>query len=154
MTGPTQAIVERALDQAAEGWMVGHVDRGYWLWNHANHAWFGGQLSTPFIEIAMPRPSDNRAGHAFADISPGDGHGVSLLVRVHPLLLRGQDPDWSRAVDSYLLHEMVHGWQVEALGWDWDPDNDWHGRTFQSKLAEVERGYALDLTVTRRNTWR
>jgi hypothetical protein len=134
--------------------MVGHLERAYWLWDRVNDRSFAGQLSTPWIEIAVPRPADNRAGHAFADIGHGDDHGVSLLVRVHPLLLRGHDPDWSRAVDSYLLHEATHGWQVEALGWDWDPDNDWHGRTFQTKLAEVQRDYDLDLAVTRRNTWR
>jgi hypothetical protein len=108
----------------------------------------------PFIEIATPRPADTRAGHAFADIGPGDDYGARLAVRIHPELLRGQDPDWSRALDSHLLHEETHAWQVEVPGWPWDPDNDWHGRTFQSKLAEVERAYSLDLTVMRRGTWR
>jgi hypothetical protein len=154
MTDSTQAIVERALDHAAQGWMVAHVERAYWLWGHANRACFGCALSTPFIEIATPRPTDNRAGHAFADIGPGEDYGVRLAVRIHPELLRGTDPDYARTLDSYLLHEQVHGWQLDALGWDWDPDNDWHGRTFQSKLAEVERAYSLDLTVTRRSTWR
>jgi hypothetical protein len=91
----TVTIFERALDHAAERWMVGHLERAYWLWDRVNDRSFAGQLSTPWIEIAVPRPADNRAGHAFADIGHGDDHGVSLLVRVHPLLLHGHDPDWS-----------------------------------------------------------
>jgi hypothetical protein len=153
MTDPTQAIVERALDQAAEGWMVGHLERAYWLWDRINERSFAGLRSIPLIEIATPRPADNRAGHAFADIGPAD-HGVRLVLRVHPELLRGHDPDWSRAVDGYLLHEATHAWQVEALGWPWDPDLDWHGRIFRSKLNQVEQDYDLDLAVTRRNTRR
>jgi len=148
------SIIDLALDQAAERWMLGHLERAYWLWDRINQWSFAGLLSTPFIEIATPRPADNRAGHAFADIGPGDDYGGRLLVRVHPLLLRGRDPDWSRAVDTYLLHEGVHAHQVEVLGWPWDPDLDWHGRTFRSTLNQVERDYDLDLAVTRRNTWR
>jgi hypothetical protein len=154
MTDPTQAIVERALDQAAEPWMHGHIERAFWLWAYSNEAWFDGTLSIPFIEIARPRQADNRPGDAFADLGPGGDHGVRLAVRIHPELLRGWHADASRALDGYLLHEQVHAWQVEALGWPWDPDNDWHGRTFQSKLAEVERAYSLDLTISRRGTWR
>jgi hypothetical protein len=148
------SVMDRALDRAAEPWMHRHLERCYWLWEHGNQTWFDGLLSVPFIELAVPREADSRPGHAFADIGPGDEHGTRLVVRIHPELLRGQDPDWSRAVDSYLLHEAVHADQVEVLGWPWDPDNDWHGRAFQSKLAEVERAHALDLTVTRRSTWR
>src|SRR5512133_3474379 len=124
-------IIERALDEAAEGWMLGHLERAYWLWDHANRAWFDGTLSTPFIEIARPRQADARPGDAFADIGPGDDHGVRLAVRIHPELLRRTDPDYGRILDSYLLHEQVHAWQVEDLRWPWDPDNDWHGRTFR-----------------------
>jgi hypothetical protein len=148
------SIIERALNQATERWMLGHLERAFWLWDHANRAWFDGSLSTPFIEIALPQRATNRAGHAYADIGPDDEHGVRLAVRLHPELLRSRDPDWHRPADRDVLHEQVHGWQVEALGWPWEPDLDWHGRTFRSKLAEVERAYALDLTVTRRSTWR
>jgi hypothetical protein len=148
------SIIDLALDQAAEGWMMPHLRRLYWLWDRVNDRSFAGQLSVPFIELAMPREADNRPGHAWADITAGHDYGVSLLVRIHPELARGHDADWQRPVDSHLLHEATHGWQVEVLGWPWDPDNDWHGRTFRSKLNQVERDYDLDLAVTRRNTWR
>jgi hypothetical protein len=148
------SIIDLALDQAAEPWMLGHLERAYWLWDRVNVRSFAGQLSTPLIEIAMPHKTTTRAGHAFADIGPGDDYGVRLAVRIHPELLRGQDPDWSRAVDNHLLHEATHAHQVEDLGWPWDPDLDWHGRTFRSKLNQVEQDYDLDLAVTRRNTWR
>jgi hypothetical protein len=148
-------IIERALGLAAERWMLRHLDRAYWLWDRVNERSFSGMLSTPFIEIDLPSRGIERPDlHAWADIGAGDQHGVRLRVRLHRELLRGTDPDYARTLDSYLLHEMVHAWQVEALGWDWDLDNDWHGRTFRSKLAEVERAYDLDLEVTRRITWR
>jgi hypothetical protein len=142
MTDPTQAIVERALDQAAEGWMVGHIDRAYWLWDHLNWRCFDGRLSTPLIRLQLPHRGVER--HAFADIGPTDEAGASLAVRIHPELVRGTSPRYSHTLDSYLLHEMVHAWQVEVLGWPWGPDLDWHGPGFRLKEAETTRAWSLD----------
>lgn len=150
----TVTIIERALDQAAEDWMVPHLERCYWLWQHLSQQCYEGALSTPFIQIALPARASTGNGHAWADIGPGDQYGTRLALRLHPELLRGRDPDWFRPADSDVIHEQCHGWQHEILGWDWDPDLNWHGRIFRSKLAEVERAYSLDLTVTRRSTWR
>jgi hypothetical protein len=147
---PHQVLLGLALDQATEDWMVPHLSRCYRLWQHANREWFGGQLSTPLIRIELPHRGLER--QTFADIGPTDQAGASLEVRIHPELVRGRDPDWHRPADRDLLHEMCHAHQLEALGWPWDPDLDWHGRTFVRKLVEVELAYALDLTIARRIT--
>jgi hypothetical protein len=143
--GKSVTVIERALDQAAEPWMRGHIDRAYWLWQRVNERCFAGQLSTPFIEIALPRLRLARPDrHAWADIGPGNEHGTRLEVRLNPELLRGSDPNYSRVLDDYLLHEQVHAWQVETLGWPWQADLDWHGRTFRAKQAEVDYAWSLD----------
>lgn len=142
------SIIERALDQAAEGWMVGHIDRAYWLWDRLNWRCFDDLLSMPLIRIELPHRGVER--HAYADIAPTDEAGARLVVRIHPELLRGTSPNYGRVLDSYLLHEQVHAWQVEVLGWPWEADLDWHGARFRAKQAEVTHAWSLDpASITR-----
>ena len=141
-------IIDRALDEAAEPWMAPHLLRGYHVWSHLNWRCFDDQLSTPLIRIELPHRGVER--HAYADIGPADDADASLAVRIHPELLRGTSPNYSRVIDSYLLHEMVHAWQVEVLGWPWETDLDWHGARFRVKEAEVTRAWSLDpASITR-----
>jgi hypothetical protein len=117
--------------------------------DYANQQCYAGRLSTPLIQIALPRLADNRAGHAWADVGPTDQHGARLEVRIHPELLRWTFPNHHRPADPNVLHEQAHAWQVEILGWDWDPANDWHGPAFRLRLAEVDREVGLYLPLLR-----
>jgi hypothetical protein len=143
-----EAVMDRALEAAAEPWMRGHLVRAYAVWAYANQQCYGGRLSTPFIEISLPHEAATRAGHAWADVGPGDGHGTRLHVRLHPGLLHG-DPDHHRSADPSVLHEQVHAEQHEVLGWPWDTALDWHGPAFRRRLAEVEATISLYLPLLR-----